>query len=128
MPGGEAVKEPATFTSSIGPLITRYLAMKRALGRRSVQTAYVFQYLDRFLVSCHASDLTRETFLAWSESMVSLHSNTRAGRLRIVYHFCLFRQREQPDSFVPDPTQFPHWRPRPLPYIFSESDIIRLLE
>jgi integrase len=122
------VKESATFTSSIGPLITRYLAMKRASGRRAVQMTYIFQYLDRFLVSCHASDLTRETFLAWSESMGSLHANTRAGRLRVVYHFCLFRRREQPGSFVPDPTQFPRWRPRPLPYIFSEADIIRLLD
>jgi integrase/recombinase XerD len=122
------VKESAKFTSPIGPLITRYLAMKRALGRRAVQMAYIFQYLDRFLVSCHASDLTRETFLAWSESMGSLHANTRAGRLRVVYHLCLFRRREQPDTFVPDPTQFPPWRPRPLPYIFSEADIIRLLD
>jgi integrase/recombinase XerD len=121
------VKEPATFTSPIGPLITRYLAMKRASGRRAVAMAYIFRYLDHFLVSCHASDLTRETFRAWSESMASLHANTRAGRLRVVYHFCLFRRREYPDSFVPDPTQFPPWRPRPLPYIFSEADIIRLL-
>jgi integrase len=100
--------------------------MKRASGRRAVQMAYIFRYLDRFLVSCHASDLTRETFLDWSESMSSLHANTRAGRLRVVYRFCLFRRREQPGSFVPDPTQFPPWRPRPLPYIFSEADIIRL--
>jgi len=89
--------------------------------------AYIFRYLDRFLVSSQAADLTRETFLAWSESMGSLHANTRAGRLRVVYHFCLFRRREQPDSFVPDPIQFPPWRSRPLPYIFSEADIIRLL-
>ena len=27
------MKEPVAFTSPIGPLITRYLAMKRALGR-----------------------------------------------------------------------------------------------
>jgi integrase len=89
--------------------------------------AYIFRYLDRFLVSSHAADLTRETFLAWSESMGSLHANTRAGRLRVVYRFCLFRRREHPDSFVPDPTQFPRWPPRPLPYIFSESDVICLL-
>jgi integrase/recombinase XerD len=121
------VKELEIFTSPIGPLITRYLAMKRASGRRAVGLAYIFRYLDRFLVSSHAADLTRETFLAWSESMRSLHANTRAGRLRAVYRFCLFRRREHPDSFVPNPTQFPRWPPRPLPYIFSESDIIRLL-
>lgn len=121
------MKDLATFTSPIGPLIIRYLAMKRASGRRAVSMAYIFRYLDRFLVSSHAADLTRETFLAWSESMNSLHANTRAGRLRIVYHFCLFRRREHADSFVPDPTQFPPWRPRPLPHIFSEVDILRLL-
>jgi integrase/recombinase XerD len=115
------------FTSPIGPLITRYLARKRASGRRAVSMAYIFRYLDRFLVSIDAADLTRETFLAWSESMSSLHANTRAGRLRLVYHFCLFRRREQPDSFVPDPTLFPPWRSRPLPYIFSEAEVIRLL-
>jgi len=59
--------------------------------------------------------------------MTSLHANTRGGRQRAVYHFCLFRRREDPNSFVPDPTQFPAGVPRPLPYIFSEADILRLL-
>ena len=44
-----------------------------------------------------------------------------------MYHFCLFRRREHPHSFVPDPMQFPAQGPRPLPYIFSEADIVRLL-
>jgi integrase/recombinase XerD len=121
------MKNLETFTSPIGPLLTRYLALKRALGRRAVSMAYILRYLDRFLVSCHAADLTRETFTAWGESMASLHPTTRRARLRIVYHFCLFRRREDPHSFVPDPTQFPPQAPRPLPYIFSEADIVRLL-
>ena len=121
------MKEPEAFTSSIAPLITRYLAMKRALGRRAVTMAYTLRYIDRFLASCRAADLTRETFTAWSESMTSLHSNTRLARLRAVYHLCLFRQREHPHSFVPDPTQFPLSGPRLQPYIFSEAEIVRLL-
>lgn len=52
--------------------------------------------------------------------------NSRSEEPRV--NFCLFRRREQPDTFVPDPTQFPPWRPRPLPYILSEADIIRLLD
>ena len=44
-----------------------------------------------------------------------------------MYHLCLFRQREHPHSFVPDPTQFPLSGPRPLPYIFSGAEIVRLL-
>jgi integrase len=100
--------------------------MKQASGRRAVCLAYIFRYLDRFLVSSDASDLTRELFQAWSDSMSALHANTRVARLRAVYHFCLFRRREQPDGFVPSPEQFPHRRPRPLPYIFSEVEIVHL--
>jgi len=121
------MKEPAVFTSPIGPLITRYLAMKRALGRSAVTMAYTLRYIDGFLTSHHATDLTAETFTAWNESMTSLQSNTRLARLHTVYHLCLFRQREHPHSFVPDPTQFPTRDPRPLPYIFSEAEIVRLL-
>lgn len=51
------MKELAAFTSPIGPLITRYLAMKRALGRSAVTIAYTLRYIDRFLASRHAADL-----------------------------------------------------------------------
>ena len=121
------MKPPDAFTSPIGPLLTRYLAVKRALGRRAVTTAYILRRLDRFLVSCHADELTRETFTAWGDSMTSLKASTRRAWFRSVYHFCLFRRRDDPHSFVPDPTQFPLRGPRPLPYIFSEADIVRLL-
>jgi integrase/recombinase XerD len=121
------MNEPNMFASPIGPLIARYLAVKRALGRRAVAMTYIFRYLDRFLASCGASDLTHEAFTAWGESMAALHPNTRRGRLRAVYHFCLYRQREHPQAFVPDPSQFPLRAPRPLPYIYSDADIISLL-
>ncbi len=121
------MKQPETFASAIGPLLTRYLVTQRALGRRAVTMAYILRYLDRFLVSCHAADLTQETFTAWGESMASLEASTRRQRLRAIYRFCLFRRREDAHSFVPDPTQFPPRGPRPLPYIFSEVDIVRPL-
>jgi len=121
------MKQPHAFTSPIGPLMARYIAVKRTLGRRADQAEYILQRLDRFLISCHADDLTRETFTAWGESMTSLEASTRRARLRTVYHFCLFRRRDEPRSFVPDPTQFPRVRARPLPYIFSEAEIVHLL-
>jgi hypothetical protein len=42
--GGAAMKEPVAFTSPIGPLITRYFDMKRALGRSPVKMAYSALY------------------------------------------------------------------------------------
>jgi site-specific recombinase XerD len=119
------VKQPDAFASPIAPLIVRYLAVKRALGRRATSLTYTLRYLDRFLVSSGAADLTRESFRAWSESMASLSGTSRRARLRAAYYLCLFRRREDLGAFVPDPTQFPPQGPRPLPYIFSEADIAR---
>jgi integrase len=122
------MRESVTFTSPLAPLLNRYLALKRALGRQALDTAYILGYLDSFLVSCNAADLTRETFAAWNQSMAPLQANTRRARLRSVYHFCLFRRREDPHTFVPDATQFPSQLPRRLPYIFSAAEILRLLD
>jgi len=63
--------EPNTFLSPIAPLLTRYLALKRALGRQALDTSHIQGYLDHFLVSCRAADLTRETFAAWKESTIT---------------------------------------------------------
>ena len=115
------------FASVVGPLIRRYLELKRALGRRADDLQYVLTQLDRFLASRKAQDLNRETFAAWCSCFEHLAANTRRQRMRIVYHLCLFRRREAPGCFVPDPSQFPPLQPWPLPHIFSEDEITRLL-
>ena len=116
-----------TLTSSIGPQIARYIAFKRALGGKAVATAYILRRLDRFLTSTNGGDLTREAFSAWSISLEHLHPSSRSHWLWAVYRFCIFRRREDPEGFVPDPVQFPSQGPRHLPYIFSEDEITRLL-
>jgi integrase len=118
---------PVVFASVLGPLITRYLDLKRALGRRADNLQYILTQLDRFLASCDAEELNQETFAAWSVYIAHLAANTRRQRMRAVYHLCLFRRRYNPSCFVPDPSQFPPLQPRPLPHIFSEVEITRLL-
>ncbi len=41
--------------------------------------------------------------------------------------FCLYRRRTEPQCFVPDLSSFPSYHQRLKPYIFSESDIVKLL-
>lgn len=118
---------PIEFASALGPLIRRYLELKRALGRRADDLRYVLGRFDRFLASCNADDLNQETFAAWCLSIAHLATNTRRQWMRIVYRLCLFRRRHAPSCFVPDPSQFPPRQPCPLPYIFSEGEITRLL-
>lgn len=121
------MSRPCPFASRLGPTMARYVALKRALGRRGDGVEHILRYLDRFLVAHRVDDLTRDIFAAWADSMAPLSGTTRRGRLRAVYHFCLFRHRDDPRVFVPDPTQFPAAAPRPWPHTFSEADIGRVL-
>jgi integrase/recombinase XerD len=118
---------PRPFVSALAPVISRHLNLKRALGRRGDTEAYIFSRLDRFLAEHHAEDLTADTFAAWCASLAHLAPSNRRQQMRLVYHLCLFRRRGEPTCFLPDPSQFPSPAPRPRPYIFSESEIGRLL-
>ncbi|MBE3100583.1 MAG: tyrosine-type recombinase/integrase [Planctomycetes bacterium] len=115
------------FESSVGATIADYVAVKRALGRRWSSAEYILRRLDRFLVSRHAADLKRETFAAWCESIESLAAGSRRQWMRTVYHLCLFRRRQDPGCFVPDPNHFPPSHPRRVPHIFADAEVARLL-
>ena len=92
--------------SPLAPMIERDVSVKRALGRGFDGPCYYLSKLDRFLASLPAPDLNAETFTAWCSTLTHLSSSGRRHQMRIVYHFCLFRCRSEPDCFVPDPTQF----------------------
>jgi integrase/recombinase XerD len=117
------------FASSIGSVVTDYLALKEALGRRYAVERDVLMHLDRFLAAWgpDAPDLTAETFASWCASQEHLTTGVRRNRMRIVRNLCLYRQRSWPSCFVPDPSGFPpSHAPRP-PHIFAEQEIARLL-
>lgn len=116
-----------TFVSAVGPDLARYVAYKRALGRRYAATGYQFLRFDRFLVEQRAGDLTQEVFEAWCASIAHLRPSGRRGRMREVLHFCRFRRRTDPTAYVPDPHQFPPVRSRPRPHVFEEKEIARML-
>lgn len=48
--------------------------------------------------------------------------------MRIVRNFCLYRSRFEPHCFVPDTASFPLPHQAVRPYIFSESEVARLLD
>jgi integrase len=120
---------PAGFASSLGPIITRYLTLKQALGRCYATERAVLAHLDRFIASNipECSELTAESFAGWCSTFGDLKPGVRRARMRIVRNACLYRQRSEPDCFVPDPSGFPRPHARPRPYFFTEQDIARLL-
>lgn len=116
-----------TFTSALGPTATRYVALKRALGRRYDLERRVLQSLDSFL-TIQGADLTADTFTGWCRSDEHLASGVRRNRMRIVRNLCLYRRRTEPTCFVPDPSLFPAQHQPVRPYIFREAEVTRLLQ
>jgi integrase len=117
------------FTSPLGPTITDYLALKRALGRRFANEAAVFAHLDHFLAA-RAPDacvLTAESFAAWSLTLAHLMPTVRRNRMRVVRNLCLYQRRRDPGCFVPDSNGFPAPHTPQRPHIFTEQQIVRLL-
>ncbi len=97
---------PTPFASPLGPAITSYLALKRALGRHYDHEGRVLAHLDQFL-GARQSELTAETFAQWVATIAHVAPQTRRGRMRIARNLCLYRLRSEPRCFVPDSRDFP---------------------
>lgn len=123
------MSQPTAQVSKLGPIITRFVRLKQALGRRYVAEGGVLAHLDRFLAAQgRAVDLTAETFALWCATITHLTPGVRRSWMRIARNLCLYRQRDEPDCFVPDPSGFPRPHPPRRPHLFSEAEIVRLLE
>ena len=118
------------FSSDLAPVIERYLAIKQALGRRYDLERQILLSLDQFLSgqTGRNHELTAKTFFKWCRTMEHLTNGVRRNRMRVVRNLCLYRRRREPDCFVPDRSLFPHPHQPVHPYIFSESEIRRLLD
>lgn len=117
------------FSSRLAPLFTRYVDLKRALGRRFDVPSRTLQSLDRFLHdhSAKYSDLNAAAFEAWCHTHEHVSSGVRRVRMLEVSSFCVYRRRTEPQCFVPDPNLFPAYHQRIEPYIFSAAEVAKLL-
>ncbi len=117
-----------SFESSLSPLLNRYVDLKESLGRNYSSERRILESLDRFLLTQGTPDLDIHVFDGWCHANEHLTTGGQRNRRRIVRNFCLYRRRFDPDCFVPDRLLFPANHQRIRPYIFSEDQIIHLLD
>lgn len=117
-----------SFESSLGPIILRHVTLKEALGRNYGADRWSLAHLDRFLASAGSTELNATTFAAWCHTFIHLKSGVRRARMQAVRKLCLYRRRTDPSCFVPDATQFPAQHQRIRPHIFTEDEVVRVLE
>jgi hypothetical protein len=83
-------------STTLDPVISRYLAHRRALGRQYDMQQRTLRSLTDFLVRAGESDLSSGLFESWCTMFESLTANVRRGRKVAVRNFCLYRQRTEP--------------------------------
>ena len=118
-------------TGSATPLrlvVHRYLSYWRSLGRAYRREQWQLDKLCQFLEAGRHIDLDRASFEAWSASLQHTTPTMRRNAQLSVRRLCLYRQRSEPDCFVPDPLYFARKGPRHIPFIVSPEKIGRLLE
>jgi len=125
---GKSVFTPV-FSSHLAAVFTRYVELKRALGRRFDISSRTLQSLDRFLHDHSAKypELNAAAFEAWCHTHEHVSSGVRRVRMLEASSFCVYRRRTEPQCFVPDRSLFPAYHQRIKPYIFSEAEVAKLL-
>jgi integrase/recombinase XerD len=125
---GHAVFTPV-FSSRLALVFSRYVDLKRSLGRSFDLPSRTLQSLDRFLYdrSARYPDLNAAAFEAWCHTHEHVSSGVRRVRMLDVRSFCLYRRRTEPQCFVPDLNSFPAYHQRIKPHIFSEAEEAKLL-
>ncbi len=107
--------------------VSAYLTNRRALGRRYRREERMLNHVRAFLVDEDRVDLDRILFDRWRASFSGLSPNSRIVYERIVYNFCRYRRRREPDCFLPDPDSFARRGPSPLPTLIEPEQIEQLL-
>jgi integrase/recombinase XerD len=116
-----------TCSTALDRWIANWLAHQRTLGRAYVEAQWVLAHLRRSLATAGTADLDQAGFNRWCNSFSHLAATTRRNRQLILRKFCLFRQRTEPDCFVPDPLYFVRRSPHKGPVIVAPEQVARLL-
>jgi len=109
--------------------MTEYLALQQALGRNYVTPEHTLRGLDFFLVRNYpkSKSFTAAMFADWASGLHQLSPTTARIRMLSVRKFCIHRARSHSGVFIPDLRTFPKELPHQAPYLFSESEVARVL-
>jgi integrase/recombinase XerD len=109
-------------------IVERYIDHWRTLGRSYNHEAWLLGRLCKFMEASNVEDLDQRCFEAWCVSREHLTPTVRRRAQLMVRKLCLYRQRTEPDCFVPNSIYFTRKAPYHAPVIISPDQIVRLLD
>ena len=114
--------------SALGEHAQQYLRARRALGVKLERAGRLLPQLVCYLEGAGASTITRELAIAWAKLPVAAHPQHWAARLSIARGFAAYLQTIDPSTEIPPAGVFAVRYQRQTPYLWSGTDIARLLK
>ena len=114
--------------SELHAALEEYLSVRRALG---VKLRLPGRLLERFVDFAEregAAVITTDLALRWATQPADVQPAQWANRLGMVRRFAQYRSAADPRTEVPPPDLLPFRTQRPIPYLYSDEEVSRLLE
>jgi integrase len=114
--------------SDLRPAISDYLALRRALGNKLAGYEDRLEQFVSFLENKGASHITAHLALQWAQHPANATMKTWNRNLAIVRGFAQYASATDPRTQVPPTDLLPFDACRAKPYIYSEAEILTLME
>jgi integrase/recombinase XerD len=114
--------------SGLRDAVDDYLAIRRALGFKLVAAGHYLPDFVAYLEASGAGVLTVELALVWARRPADARPIWWSKRLSLVRGFARYLHALDERHEVPPADLLPARWQRPTPYLYAETDIVRLLE
>jgi integrase len=108
--------------------LERYLAVRRQLGADLSTDERILRRFANFAERCGAKYVNADVIMRWLESLPSASPGTRATRFRVARQFAEWLHGLDPKHEAPPRGLVPGRVQRVHPYIYSEAEIVALIE
>ena len=105
-----------------------YLSLRRSLGFKLVDTEYVLRWFFAFMQREHETHIKTETVLRWVHASETVSLPVRSSRFAVVRKFAQYAHALDTEHEVPPYRLFTHRTERTNPHIYSDNEVLRLLE
>ena len=113
--------------SELSDHVSDYLRLRRSLGYKLERAGQLLPTLVAYLQEAGSPTLTSELAVSWARLPSHTHPNHWAARLAVARGFARYLRTIEPATQIPPAGGFPTRRHRPTPYLWSPTDIDRLL-
>ena len=114
--------------SALRAALEDYLRIRRRLGFTMPQDGRLLEGFVEFLDRAGAPQITTELALAWARLPVDVHPFTWRQRLTVARGFARYLATIDPSSEIPPTDLLPGHRPRIAPYVYSEAEIVAVMD